>query len=411
MLLPGALNKIPLSSLAAILIYTGYKLNKPAIYSTIYAQGKDRFIPFIVTVISIIAFNLLAGILIGLSISLFYILKSNSQARINIFKEIYPNGITSRLVLPQQITFLNKAALIAELDSIPRFAQLIIDARYTQYIDKEILELLDVFKDEQAPSKNIALNLTGFKDSYKIHNYIDFINVTTYDVQSNLTPAQVLNILHEGNQRFLHDTRIHRSNQIDIKHTAKMQHPIAVVLACIDSRVPVETIFDMTFGDLFCVRIAGNVINDDILASIEYGCNVVGAKLIVVLGHTRCGAIQSACDGIEKGHITQLLAKIKPAVKAETQTQTNRNGQNATFVNHVTELNIANTLQSIVSRSDIINTMIKNDEIGIVGAMYDVNSGKVKYKNYAEELIQLDGKTNKELARKLEQVLQEAKVQ
>ena len=410
MLLPGALNKIPLSSLAAILIYTGYKLNKPAIYSTIYAQGRDRFIPFIVTVISIIAFNLLAGILIGLSISLFYILKSNSQARINIFKEIYPNGVTSRLVLPQQITFLNKAALVAELDSIPRFAQLIIDARYTHYIDKEILELLDVFKDEQAPSKHIALNLTGFKDSYKIHNYIDFINVTTYDVQSNLRPAQVLNILHEGNQRFLHDTRIHRSNQIDIKHTAKMQHPIAVVLACIDSRVPVETIFDMTFGDLFCVRIAGNVINDDILASIEYGCNVVGAKLIVVLGHTRCGAIQSACDGIEKGHITQLLAKIKPAVKAETQTQTNRNGQNATFVNHVTELNIANTLQSIVLRSEIISTMIKNDEIGMVGAMYDVNSGKVKYKNYAEELIQLDGKANKELVGKLEQVLLEAKI-
>ncbi|BCA96432.1 sulfate transporter [Legionella antarctica] len=410
MLLPGALNKIPLSSLAAILIYTGYKLNKPAIYRHIYSQGRDRFIPFIVTVVSIIAFNLLAGILIGLSISLFYILKSNSQTRINIFKEIYPNGVTSRLVLPQQMTFLNKAALVAELESIPRFAQLVIDARYSQYIDKEILELLDVFKDEQAPSKHISLNLTGFKESYKIHNYIDFINVTTYDVQSNLTPAEVLNILHEGNQRFLHDTRIHRSNHIDIKHTAKMQHPIAVVLACIDSRVPVETIFDMTFGDIFCVRIAGNVINADILASIEYACKVVGAKLIVVLGHTRCGAIQSACDGIEAGHITQLLAKIKPALKAETQTETNRTGLNTDFVNHVTELNIANTLQCIYLQSDIVGTMIKEDEIGMVGAMYDVNSGKVKYKNYTEELIQLDVKSTKELASKLDQVLQEAKI-
>lgn len=405
MLLPGALNKIPLSSLAAILIYTGYKLNKPAIYRNIYSQGSDRFIPFIITVIGIIAFNLLAGILIGLTISLFYILKSNSQARIDIIKEIYPNGVTSRLVLPQQMTFLNKAALVAELDSIPKHAQLIIDARYTHYIDKEILELLDVFKDEQAPDKHIALNLTGFKDSYKIHNYIDFINVTTYDVQSNLSPGHVLNILHEGNQRFLHDTRIHRSNRIDIKHTAKMQHPIAVVLACIDSRVPVETIFDMSFGDIFCVRIAGNVINDDILASIEYACNVVGAKLIVVLGHTRCGAIQSACDGIEKGHITQLLAKIKPAINAETKTQINRTGGNNTFVNHVTELNIANTLQSIYQQSDIISTMITNDEIAMVGAMYDVNSGKVKYRNYAEELIELNGKDNKLLAEKLEQIL------
>lgn len=301
-------------------MFTGYKLNKPSIYRNIYSQGIDRFIPFIVTTVSIIAFNLLTGILIGLSISLFYILKTNSQTRIDIIKEIYPKGIISRLILPQQVTFLNKATLVAELESIPKYAHLVIDARHTKYIDKEILELLHDFKSDQAPNKRIALNFTGFKDSYRIHNYIDFINVTTYDVQTNLTPAQVLNILHEGNQRFLHDTRIHRSNHVDMKHTAKTQHPIAVVLGCIDSRVPVETIFDMSFGDLFCVRVAGTVVNDDVIASIEYACKVVGAKLIVILGHTRCGAIQSACDGVEQGHITQLLAKIKPAIQAETKT-------------------------------------------------------------------------------------------
>lgn len=411
MLLPGALNKIPLSSLASILIYTGYKLNKPVIYRNIYAQGTDRFIPFIVTVVSIIAFNLLAGILVGLTISLFYILKSNSQARIDIIKEIYPKGEISRLILPQQVTFLNKAALVAELDSIPKYARLIIDASYAHYIDKEIVELLKEFKNEQAPEKHISLNLIGFKDHYRIHNYIDFINVTTYDVQSNLSPAQVLNILNEGNQRFLHDTRIHRLNQIEIQHTAKMQHPIAVVLGCIDSRVPVETVFDMSFGDIFCVRIAGNVINDDILASIEYACNIIGTKLIIVLGHTRCGAIQSACDGIEKGHITQLLAKIKPAITAETKTQTNRTSQNPSFLNHVTELNIANTLKHIYERSTILRSMIDSDEIGITGAVYDVHSGVVKYKNYAEELDQLDGKKSIQLADKLEQVLHEAKAQ
>ncbi|HRD71171.1 MAG TPA: SulP family inorganic anion transporter [Legionella sp.] len=410
MMLPGTLNKIPLSSLAAILIYTGYKLNKPSIYKNIYAQGSDRFIPFIVTVISIIAFNLLAGILIGLTISLFYILKSNSQARIDIIKEIYPNGVISRMILPQQITFLNKAALIAELDSIPRYAQLIIDARYTQYIDKEILELLNEFKDEQAPAKQIAMNLTGFKDSYKIHNYIDFINVTTYDVQANLSPAQVLNVLNEGNQRFLHDTRIHRSNRIDIKHTAKMQHPIAVVLGCIDSRVPVETIFDMSFGDMFCVRVAGSVVNNDILASIEYACNVVKAKLIVILGHTRCGAIQAACDGIEKGHITELLNKIKPAIEAETQTTTNRTGQNTTFVTNVTQLNVAHTVHNIYHESEILHRMIDDDEIAIVGALYDVNSGRVVYKNYEQELIDFGGESNSVLAQKVAHVLQEAKL-
>lgn len=409
MLVPGTLNKIPLSSLAAILIYTGYKLNKPAIYRKIYSQGADRFIPFIVTVVSIIAFNLLIGIVVGLTISLFYILKSNSQSRIDIVKEIYPKGIISRLILPQQMTFLNKAALVAELESIPKHAQLVIDARYTQYMDKEIMELLKEFKTDQAPMKRIALNFTGFKDSYKIHNYIDFINVTTYDVQSTLTPGAVLNILQEGNQRFLQDTRIHRSNQVDVKHTAKMQHPIAVVLGCIDSRVPVETIFDMSFGDIFCVRIAGTVVNDDILASIEYACNVVGAKLIVVLGHTRCGAIQSACDRIERGHITQLLAKIKPAIEAETKTETNRNGENITFVNRVTQLNTANTLHNIYQKSAILRNMVNNDEIAMVGAIYDVHSGVVKYKSYDNELSQLNTKDRDIFQSKLNKVLEDAK--
>jgi carbonic anhydrase len=410
MLIPGALNKIPLSSLAVILIYTGYKLNKPSIYKTIYAQGWDRFIPFISTVIGIIVFNLLTGILIGLAVSLFYILKSSSQTRINIIKEIYPNGITNRLVLPQQVTFLNKAPLIAELDSIPKDSQLIIDARYTQYIDKEISELLKEFQEEEAPNRQIALNLIGFQEHYKIHNYIDFINVTTYDVQSNLSPAEVLTILHEGNQRFLNDERIHRPTHLDITYTAKEQHPIAVVLACIDSRVPVETIFDMTFGDIFCVRIAGNVVNNDVLASIEFACNIVGAKLIVVLGHTRCGAIYSACDGVEKGHITQLLDKIKPAIAAETETQSERTSKNITFLNHVTELNVANAMQNIFDRSTIVHQMIEQNEIGLVGAVYNVQSGSVHYKNYERELNQLEGKKNEKLAEKVAQVLKESKI-
>ena len=404
-LIPQTLNKIPLSSLAAILIYTGYKLTKPTIYLAIYKQGWDRFIPFIVTLISIVVLNLLSGILIGLLVSLFFILKSNSQARLDIIKEIYPNGTINRLVLPQQTTFLNKASLVAELESIPRNAQLIIDARYSDFIDKEIVEYIKEFHKEQAPLKQISLNLIGFKDYYNIHNYIDFINVTTYDVQSTLTPKQVLNILKEGNQRFLADTRIHRSLKIDIKHTAATQHPIAVVLGCIDSRVPVETIFDMSFGDLFCVRVAGNVVNDDVLASMEYACHVMGAKLIVVLGHTRCGAIQAACDGVEEGHITQLLAKIKPSIHAETQTTVNRTGKNHEFVHQVTELNIANTLQHIYKDSSILHTMIDDNEIGMVGAIYDVNSGRVEFKDYSSVLNRLGKKKANELPDMLSDLL------
>lgn len=385
-IIPEALNKIPLSALAAILIYTGYKLTKPAIYKDIYLQGADRFIPFITTVVCIIALNLLEGIIIGLVISLFYILKSNSQVRFDIVKEIYPNGITNRLILPQQITFLNKASLITELDAIPPQSQLIIDAHYSDYIDKEIVEFIKEFKRDLAPLKQISLNLVGFKEHYNIHNYVDFINVTTYDVQAILTPAKVLSILKEGNERFLKDTMIHRHLKSDIQHTAETQFPIAVILGCIDSRVPIETIFDMSFGDVFCIRIAGNVVNDDILASIEFACDVAGAKLIVVLGHTGCGAIKAACDDFKQGHLTQLLDKIKPAISAETTTIEDRHGANAKFVNHVADLNVARTLQQIYSESNILRTICKEGNLGFVGAVYDISTGQVTFKDFSNQI-------------------------
>jgi carbonic anhydrase len=402
MLIPKLLNKIPLCSLAAILIYTGYKLTSPKVYKTIYKQGPDRFIPFLVTLVGIVTLNLLTGIIIGLMASLFFILKSNSQVRFDIIKEFYPNGVTQRLILPQQTTFLNKAALVEELDGIPKKSQLIIDARYSKYIDKEIVMLIKDFQTDQAPQKNISLNLIGFKSDYAIHDHINFINVTTYDVQASLSPEQVLNILREGNQRFLQDTRIHRSLNIDIKHTSATQHPIAVVLGCIDSRVPVETVFDMSFGDLFCVRVAGNVVNDDVLASIEYACYVLGVKLIVVLGHTRCGAIAAACDDVKEGHITQLLTKIKPAINAETSTTSNRTSENDTFVEHVTELNVANTLQGIYEGSPILRKQVEKSDLGMVGAVYDVGTGEVQFKSFGERAAELHKKPNQALIKQLD---------
>ncbi len=403
MLIPATLNKIPLSALAAILIYTGYKLTSPKIYMSIYRQGMDRFFPFIMTIICIVGLNLLTGILIGLSISLFFILRSNSQARFDIVKEIYPNSEINRLILPQQITFLNKASLITELDAIPKHSQLIIDAHYSDYIDREIIEFIKEFKRELAPLKDISLNLVGFKEQYNIHNYVTFINVTTYDVQSLLTPAKVLNVLKEGNERFLNDTMIHRNIKSDIKQTATTQFPIALVLGCIDSRVPIETIFDMSFGDIFCIRIAGNVVNDDVLASIEYACAVVGAKLIVVLGHTGCGAVRAACDGVKQGHITQLLNKIQPSILAEKETvaDDHRNSSNENFVNNVMELNIANTLQQIYQGSKILRTVTEEDNLGMVGAVYDVHTGRVQFKDFSPEIEQLGQDDNQVLIDKI----------
>ena len=401
LLIPNGLSKIPLSSLAGVLVFTGYKLTKPSIYRAIYRQGLDRFIPFITTVVCILIFNILIGILAGLFISLFFILKSNSQLRLDIIKELYPQGTINRLILPQQTTFLNKGALLAELESIPKHSELVIDARYSEYIDKEIIEFIKEYQTEEAPQKHISLNLIGFKDSYQIKDQIHFISVTTFQAQSLITAQQALNILQEGNTRFKQDKFIPRNIKSDINQTATTQYPIAVVLGCMDSRVPVETIFDVTFGDLFCIRIAGNIVNDDVLASIEYACKVIRAKLIVVLGHTGCGAIQAACNNVETGFITQLLAKIKPAIEAETATQNNRTGTNMQYVQNITELNIANTIQSIYHNSPILEAMINQEEIGIVGAIYDVHSGAVDFQNFSALVNQLNNADSAKLIEKL----------
>lgn len=380
MLIPQWLNCIPLAALASILIFVGYKLTKPTIYKNMFKRGFSQFLPFIITVLAIVFTNLLLGIIIGLLVGLFFILKTNSQIRLDIIHERHPSGVVTRLILPQQVSFLNKATLVSELNTVPRNSQLIIDARYSKYIDRDVLELLDEYIKTQAIDKEISLNLIGFQEKYHIHNQIDFIDVTTYDIQSSLKPEQVLEILKEGNKRFVNDQRIHRNMLIDMKNTARMQHPIAVVLSCIDSRVPIESIFDMGVGDVFVVRVAGNVINDDIIASIEFACHIAGAKMILVLGHTRCGAIKAACDGAKDSHyLNALLDKIKPAIQAETQTKENRNGDNEQFLLNVTQINIINATQTLYTQSRVLNRLINDKAIGLISAIYDIKNGVVSF--------------------------------
>jgi carbonic anhydrase len=201
----------------------------------------------------------------------------------------------------------------------------------------------------------------------------------TRELRDALTPEMALDVLRKGNERFVNNLKANRNLLQQVNETSDGQHPMAIVLSCIDSRTSAELIFDQGLGDIFSCRVAGNVLNDDILGSMEFACKVAGAKAIVVLGHTRCGAVKGACDGVRLGNLTSLLEKIEEAVELETATVTDRNSQNAEFVERVAELNVLLVKRQIMEWSPLLAEMVANSEIAIVGGMYDVESGAVSF--------------------------------
>ena len=201
----------------------------------------------------------------------------------------------------------------------------------------------------------------------------------TQEMQAKTTPQAALELLKEGNQRFITNSPAIRDLLKQASDTSSGQHPFAVVLSCIDSRTSAELIFDQGIGDIFSIRIAGNIVNEDILGSMEFACKVAGSKLIVVLGHSQCGAIKGACDHVELGNLTTLIDKISPAVAEETTEQTNRSSSNINFVENIAAINVRKSVNDIMEKSPILKAMIDSGECGIVGGMHDIATGEVSF--------------------------------
>ncbi len=201
----------------------------------------------------------------------------------------------------------------------------------------------------------------------------------TRALRDALTPPEAIDVLRKGNERFVNNLKANRNLLQQVNETSDGQHPMAIVLSCIDSRTSAELIFDQGLGDIFSCRVAGNVLNEDILGSMEFACKAAGAKVVVVLGHSRCGAIKGACDGVRMGNLTALLEKIEPAIGNETATIGDRTSANAEFVERVAELNVIHVKQQIVERSEVLASMIETGEIALIGGMYDVETGAVEF--------------------------------
>lgn len=210
-------------------------------------------------------------------------------------------------------------------------------------------------------------------------NITDVIgNTLNKEIQDQITPDAAIELLKAGNARFLDNNRVGRKYEEQIAATSGGQWPFAAILSCIDSRVPTEIVFDQGIGDIFNARVAGNIINEDILGSLEYACKVAGSKAIVVLGHSGCGAVKGACDDVKLGNITTLLNKIKPAIEA-TEESGDRSSSNADFVQRVVDKNVDIAIKNIKAQSTVLSEMLNNNEIAVVGAIYDVKTGKVDF--------------------------------
>ena len=203
----------------------------------------------------------------------------------------------------------------------------------------------------------------------------------TKETQATLTPEKALVLLKEGNLRFQNNSKANRDLLAQVNDTSSGQYPFATILSCIDSRVSAELVFDQGVGDIFSIRIAGNFVNEDILGSMEFACKLAGTKVLVVLGHSSCGAIKGACDDAKLGNLTALISKIKPAVKAVTTPEEPhlRNSSNLDFVNSVAKKNISMTLDNIRDQSSVLRDMEVEGSIKIVGAMYDINTGLITF--------------------------------
>jgi len=212
--------------------------------------------------------------------------------------------------------------------------------------------------------------------------------------QNSITPEDALNLLKNGNERFVDNLQLHRNLLQQVNDTRDGQWPMAAIVSCMDSRTSAELIFDQGLGDIFSIRLAGAVISDNVLGSLEYACKVAGSKFIVVLGHSKCGAIKGACDKVEMGNLTGLLNKITPSVYAESTIKYDRTSNNPAFVEAVTHIHTERSVQAIMEQSHILRDMILKGEIGIIGALYDVETGVV---NFLENTLVIGRANFKEL--------------
>lgn len=375
LLMPALLNRIPLASVACVLLAAALKLIKPSVFKAMYRAGLYHFVPFCATMLGVVFKDMTTGIGLGLAVASVSILLESYKTPFYFRKSQIGNKIIFKLA--EHVSFLNKAHIKKTLDAIPKLSEVVIDATRSNYIDYDVYEIIQEFSKEAA-FKNIRLTLENLR-GFGTLAPIAYARPPDHQDQQSLTPVQVLALLKEGNERFVNNLESNRNLLEQVNDTRQGQFPIAIILSCMDSRTSAELIFDLGLGEIFSVRIAGNIINGDILGCMEYACQLAGSKLIVVLGHSRCGAINGACADVKLDHLTGLLNKIKPLVDAVRTDSATCHLTAQALTEKVAEKNVYYSVADIRRQSPLLANLEKAGRIGMVGGMYHIETGKVEF--------------------------------
>lgn len=390
-LLARLLNHIPLAALAAILIVTGFKLASPTLFRQMWNQGWYQFLPFMITLVGVIFTDILSGILLGLAAGLIFVLISNARMPVRIFSESHLDGDVTHVMLSNQVSYLKRAAIDKVLHEAQAGAQLLIDASQSDFIDPDVLSLIREFRDDIAKTRGVKVSLKGFREYYELTNDVQFVDYSSRELLDRMTPVQALKILETGNERFRTGKRLTRDLNRQVAATADAQHPFVAVLSCIDSRVPAEIVFDMGIGEMFSVRVAGNVIGENMLASLEYAAVVSGVKVLVVLGHKHCGAINASVKLLADGadvfqstgcpHLPVIVDQIAPNTNVNELQRfksLSDDGKDS-FADEIAQRNVLRVVERIKELSPPICSAIVSERLQIVGAIYDVDDGRVLF--------------------------------
>jgi carbonic anhydrase/SulP family sulfate permease len=382
------INHVPLSALAAVLIVTGWKLAHPTLFAQKWRAGWLQFVPFLTTVLAIVFTDLLIGVLVGLFVSLSFVFGRNLRGGFRVIRESHVGGVVHRIEFGSQASFLNRARLLTLLGRFQAGDHVALDARQSDYVDSDLLSLVREFAEENAPARGIVVSLIGFQERYQLKDVVQYVDYTSREVQATLKPAHVLQILREGNERFLSGNRLNRDLARQVDATKSGQHPMAIVVSCIDSRAPAELLFDVGIGDIFSCRLAGNVARRKALGSIEFATKVAGSRLVVVLGHTRCGAVKATCEFVGKGidpastgmtNLVSITSVISESVREEQEREPGHDCTDPAFVDRVAATHVGHTIEWMLANSPTLQELLRKGEIGVVGAMYDVTSGRVTF--------------------------------